>query len=290
MTRLGVATCRERPEPGPDDALMLRELDGIEVVAAPWDDPAAPWAGCDAVLLRSVWDYHRRVDEFLAWVEGLEAGGITVWNEAAAVAWNARKTYLLDLEAAGVPTVPTVWLEPGAVAAWPEAIRRSGWDPVVLKPIVGASGYLTWRASGREAARRVDRLARLAAHGGALLQPFVPEIESAGEWSLIYFEGRFSHAVRKRGKPGEFRVQTEFGGTEEAGEPAAELRAVAEKALAVAPEDPLYARVDGIETTDGFVVSELELIEPVLFLACSGRAAARFARAVAGRLATPAAS
>ncbi len=284
VTRLGVATCRERPEPQADDALMLRQLDGIEVVAVPWDAPMARWAGCDAVLLRSVWDYHRRVEEFLARLESLEAAGARVWNGAAAVAWNARKTYLRDLEAAGVPTVPTLWLQPEAVGGWPATIERSGWDDVVLKPIVGASSFLTWRSSAQEAGARADRLARLAAHGGALLQPFVREVESAGEWSLVYFERRFSHAVRKRGRPGEFRVQTEFGGTEEAAEPPAEVRALAESALAVAPGDPLYARVDGIETAAGFVVSELELIEPVLFLACSERAAADFARAVAARL------
>lgn len=289
MTRLGVATCRERPEPEVDDRLMLRLLDGVELLAAPWDDPRVPWSACDAVLVRSVWDYHRRLGDFLAWAESVEAAGTAVWNPTSLIRWNARKSYLEDLEAAGVPTVPTVFLEPGPgaddAAGWAEAIARTGWDPVVLKPIVGASSFLTWRTGAAEAAARADRLARLAAHGGALLQPFVPEVESAGEWSLIYFEGAFSHAVRKRAKPGEFRVQIEFGGTEESGEPPAEVRGLAGRALRAAPGEPLYARVDGIETAAGFRVSELELIEPVLFLSCSERAAASFAGAVAARLA-----
>lgn len=290
MIRLGVATYRERPEPERDDALMLDRLEGYQVVAAPWDDPAARWSTCDAVLMRSVWDYHRRVEEFLSWAETLEAAGTVLWNEASLVAWNARKTYLRDLEEAGVPTVPTLWLTVEELARWPIAIEESGWDEIVLKPVVGASSYLTWRSSAGAASERADRLARLAAHGGALVQPFLPEVETAGEWSLVFFEGRFSHAVRKHARPGEFRVQVEFGGSEEPAEPTAEARAVALAALDAVPGEPLYARVDGIESAHGFAVSELELIEPVLFLETAAGAAGRFARAVAGRLDEMAAS
>lgn len=287
MTRLGIATCRERPAIEEDDALVLRELDGVEIGVGPWDDSSLSWSTFDAVLLRSVWDYHRRVEEFLSWVAMLEAAGTTVWNPAPLVAWNARKTYLSELDAAGVPTVPTVWLTPEEIAGWPDTIKRSGWEEVVLKPVVGASAFLTWRCSAHSVAARADCLARLAAHGGALAQPFVHEVESAGEWSLIYFERRFSHAVRKRAKPGEFRVQVEFGGSEVPEDPPAEVRAVARAALEVTPGDPLYARVDGIETTGGFVISELELIEPVLFISTSEGAAGNFARAIARRLDRP---
>ena len=284
MIRLGIATCREAPEPQRDDALMLRALNGVEILAAPWDAPDVSWGGCRAVLLRSVWDYHLRVEEFLAWAGGLEASGTAVWNPAPLVAWNARKSYLRELAAAGVPTVPTLWLAPGELAGWPAAIERSGWDDVVLKPLVGASSYLTWRSPAPEAARSADRLARLAAHGGGLAQPFLTEIEARGEWSLIYFDGRFSHAVLKRAKVGEFRVQVEFGGSETPAEPPRTARRVARRALEAAPGRSLYARVDLIERASGFVVSELELIEPVLFLAADEEAAGRFAAAIAGRL------
>lgn len=285
MKILGIATCQQSPEPQADDALMLGELVGVETVAAPWDAPDAPWRSCRAVLLRSIWDYHLRVDEFLAWVERLEAAGTTVWNSAPIVGWNARKSYLKKLEAAGVAIVPTLWLKPREAERWPALIERSGWDEVVLKPLVGASSYLTWRSSAAGAAERVDRLRRLAAHGGALVQPYLREIEEAGEWSLVYFEGRYSHAVRKRAKGGEFRVQIEFGGREEPAEPPDSVRRVARRALRAAPGRPLYARVDGMETAGGFLVSELELIEPVLFLAAVEGSAARFARAIARRFA-----
>lgn len=290
--RLGVATYRDLPEPTPDDALMLEALEGIEIVARPWDDEGA-WTSCAAVLVRSPWDYHRRVDEFLAWASGLERAGTPVWNPASLIEWNARKTYLRELEAAGVSTVPTLWLEPEDLDSWPDAIRDTGWDELVLKPMVGASSFLTWRSSRDEALSRTDRLERLALQGGGLAQPFVPEVLSVGEWSLIYLESTFSHAVRKRAKEGEFRVQVEFGGSEVLEEPPVDVVSVGLRALETLPAAPLYARVDGIETSAGFLLTELELIEPVLFLSKQPEAPRRLAEAVLARLAAlenPAAS
>ncbi len=284
VPRLGIATCRERPELQPDDELMVRQLGSLDILVAPWDDPSAAWSTCDGVLLRSVWDYHLRIDEFLDWLEALAAAGVTVWNPTELVTWNARKSYLGELQAGGVPTVPTVWLEPERAPDWPEQIGGAGWDEVVLKPLVGASSFLTWRSSTREAIERADRLDRLAAHGGGLVQPFVHEVESAGEWSLVYFDGQFSHAVRKRARAGEFRVQIEFGGSEEPAVPPAGVRELADAALAATPVEPLYARVDGIESAAGFLVSELELIEPVLFLASASTAPGAFAGALLDRL------
>jgi hypothetical protein len=254
-------------------------------VVAPWDDEAAPWESCAAVLIRSPWDYHERVDEFLAWADRIEGDGTPVWNPAAMIAWNARKTYLRELEAAGVATVPTLWLEGDDPSEWPGRIAAAGWDDMVIKPIVGASSFLTWRMGRDWTTAGADRFERLAAHGGALVQPFVTELPTAGEWSLVYFEGRFSHAVRKRARPGEFRVQIEFGGSETPEEPATGLEAAARAVLDTLPGVPLYARVDGIELEGQLVLTELELIEPVLYLGIADGAASRFASAVACRLA-----
>ncbi len=282
--RLGIATFQEKPSPTADDALMVAALSGVDVVAAPWDEDGGLWRTCDAVLVRSPWDYHMRVREFVSWAHGLEEAGVPVWNPATLMGWNVSKTYLRELADAGVQTVPTVWLEPGAVDNWPHLIRESGWQELVLKPTVGASSFLTFRTTQEEVAARPDRLARLAEQGGALAQPFVQEVLTEGEWSLIYFEGRYSHAVRKRARQGEFRVQVEFGGEEIPETPPVEVAAAGRKALETLPVEPLYARVDGIETEAGFVLTELELIEPVLFLASDPAAAERFAEAIVGRL------
>jgi glutathione synthase/RimK-type ligase-like ATP-grasp enzyme len=279
--RLGVATWSGGPGPESDDRLMLEVLPGsIDVVAAAWDDPEAPWISCDAVVIRSTVDYHFRVADFVAWAERLEAAGTRLWNPASVVAWNARKTYLRDLAEAGLSIVPTVWLEGGDVSEHVSLIEDSAWGEVVLKPIVGASSYLTWRGRARAAASRVDLLDQLVAQGGGMLQPFLHEVQERGEWSLLYFEGVFSHAVLKRARPGEYRVQSEFGGTVDSLEAPDALRTLGEAALDLAPAEPLYARIDGIETDEGFKLNEVELIEPELFLGSSPGAPERFAAAI----------
>lgn len=283
LNRLGMATFQGKPDLQPDDRLLVDALDGLEVRVAPWDAGDASWSDCDAVLVRSCWDYHHRVEEFVSWAQGLQTGGTPVLNSAETFAWNARKTYLRDVEAAGLPTVPTIWLLDSDVESCRMAIVRSGWERVVLKPIVGASSFLTWLSSAEEAADRPDRLEQLIAQGGAMLQPFVPEIQTAGEWSVMFFGGEFSHAVRKLARSGEFRVQEEFGGTVELETPSDEVLATCRRSLDVAPDRPLYARIDGVETCTGFRLTELELIEPVLFLGSSEEAPLRLAHALVHR-------
>lgn len=280
---LGIATFQGKPDLQPDDRLLIDALYGVDVRVAPWDAGAASWADCEAVLLRSCWDYHHRVEEFVSWARGLEATGTVVLNPAETAAWNARKTYLREVEAAGLPTVPTIWLLDEDVEGCRTAIAGSGWDRVVLKPIVGASSFLTWLSSAEEALDHPDRLERLIAQGGGMLQPFVREIETAGEWSVMFFGGEFSHAVRKRARSGEFRVQEEFGGTVERETPSDDVLATCRRSLDMAPDAVLYARVDGVETHDGFRLTEVELIEPVLFLGSAEEAPGRFVRALADR-------
>ena len=283
--RLGVATWSGDPEPETDDRLMLEALpSSVEVIAGAWDDPKARWDSCDAVLIRSCVDYHTRAEEFLDWAERVEAAGTPLWNAAPVVAWNARKTYLRELADAGLPIVPTVWLESEDLTEHSRLLEESPWEEIVLKPIVGASSYLIWRGTARAARSQDELFARLSAQGGAMLQPFLCEVEERGEWSLIYFEGLFSHAVLKRARPGEYRVQSEFGGTIHSLEPPAEWRSIGEAALDQAPAEALYARIDGVETKGGFRLSEVELIEPELFLGSAPGAPERFAAAVAKRL------
>jgi glutathione synthase/RimK-type ligase-like ATP-grasp enzyme len=283
--RLGVATWADEPEPHPDDRRMLDALpSSVEVTSCAWDDPEAPWASCDAVLIRTCVDYHLRVGEFVAWAEGLEEAGTPLWNAAAVVTWNSRKTYLRELGEAGLPIVPTIWLEGDDDAEHSRLVDTTPWEEVVVKPIVGASSYLIWHGGANDLRSDNAPLERIAAQGGGMLQPFVREIRERGEWSLIYFEGRFSHAVLKRARAGEYRVQAEFGGSVDSLEPPAELRALGEAALDLAPVAPLYARVDAIDTAEGFLLSELELIEPELFLGSAPEAPGRFAAAVVSRL------
>ncbi len=280
-------TCADLPDLDDDDRLLIEPLAarGIEAVPAVWDDPTVDWAGYDLVVLRNPWDYAPRRAEFVAW-----AGRVPrLANRADVVAWNTDKRYLAELDRAGVPVVPTRWLEPGNADPAGALAVDGEW---VLKPAVSAGSLDTGRydltdAGHRELARaHADRL--LAAGRTVMVQPYLSAVDGYGETALLYFAGRFSHAIRKgpmlagpdHGETGLYkaedissRVPTE-----------AEL-AVGRQVLAVAPADPLYARVDLIPGPDGApVLVELELTEPSVFLGYDDGAAQRFAEAIAARV------
>jgi glutathione synthase/RimK-type ligase-like ATP-grasp enzyme len=206
--------------------------------------------------------------------------------------WNSRKSYLHDLSIGGVHTVPTFWMLPdhprARTASLATILTDTGWERAVVKPIVSASAHETWRVTiddaRTNAAAHDGRLRALIARSGVMVQPFIPEIESEGEWSLQFFGGVFSHAVLKRCAPGDFRVQREFGGTHDAVTPPPNAIAEAERALRAAPGEFIYARVDGVMLGGSLVVTELELLEPSLFLDAHPDAPIHFARVMANAL------
>jgi hypothetical protein len=248
---IALVTCARLPRLTKDDRLLaeaLRELDA-ETQAVIWDDPSVNWTSFDAIVVRSTWDYHLRIDDFLAWLDRLEACRARVWNPVPVLRWNANKSYLHDLD---VPRVPTVFVPRGGDTG--VAMRTHGWLRAVVKPAVSATAFETHVVeSGGLATRDV------------LVQPFVDEVVSEGEWSLLFFGGQYSHAVLKRVREGDFRVQSDFGGTAEVSDPRQELVAQAARVISAAPP-ALYARVDGVVIAGVFTLMELELIEPVLFL------------------------
>jgi glutathione synthase/RimK-type ligase-like ATP-grasp enzyme len=229
-----------------------------------------------------------RFSEFRAWLDRLDDARVPVWNSTAIVRWNADKHYLLDLQRRGVPTLPTVVVERGRAAA--DAVdaiaAERAWTRLVVKPVVSASGYETHAlAAPLDAAGRA-LVARVAAAGDVLVQPFIDEIPAHGELSFTFLNGVASHGALKRAAPGEFRVQVEHGGTAVPAMPAPELAAQAGRVLNALPETPLYARVDGVPIDGRFVLMELELIEPNLFLSFERDAATRLALALKRRLET----
>lgn len=282
LSRIAFVTHAGRPDLAEDDRLAAAELarQGAAVEAAAWDDPRVDWSGFDRIVLRSCWDYHRRLPEFLGWLGGLERAGAPVWNPPAVVRGNADKGYLVNLAAAGVPVVPTVRVERGAEADLASLLDERGWTDAVVKPAVSASAFLTRRVRREEAAAAQADFDHLLTLSAALVQPFLPEIQSGGEWSLLFFTGEYSHALLKRPRAGDFRVQSELGGSALAQEPPPELVARARAVLDHIPGPWLYARVDGIEAGGTFLLMELELIEPSLFLDRDPEAPARFAAAV----------
>lgn len=289
MTRVALATYRDLPQLNEDDRLLESALGALGIVAAPavWDAAEERWGDYQAVLVRSCWDYHRRLEEFLGWFAALERAGTTVWNPVPLLRWNSHKRYLKDLAARGVPVVPTRWLGRGESVQLAELLAEVGWREAVVKPAVSASAFGTWRTSPATAARDQPQLDGLLAAGDVMVQPLVAEVADPGEWSIVFLGGSFSHAVLKRPAAGDYRVQWEFGGSAVSALPGAHLVAAAERALAAAPGQALYARVDGVERSGRLVLTELELIEPHLFLAWSAPAAARLAAALRAALTRP---
>jgi glutathione synthase/RimK-type ligase-like ATP-grasp enzyme len=284
--RVALATAPIFPNLSPDDQLVIPALGalGVDAHAAVWSDASVEWGAFDAVVVRSCWDYHLRIAQFLEWVRAIEQRGIPMWNTPSIIRWNADKHYLRALADAGIPVVPTRWIDAGSSTTLAEIRAEERWGDIVVKPAVSASAHDTWRASLDELEENERRFRAAVARGRVLVQPFLEEIATNGEWSVLFIDGVYSHGVLKRPRAGDFRVQAEHGGSSHAEEPPGAIRDVAARALAAAPGPSLYARVDGCEIDGEFHLMELELLEPSLFLGMSERAPERLARAILKRL------
>jgi glutathione synthase/RimK-type ligase-like ATP-grasp enzyme len=249
---------------------------GMDVEPRPWSD-LGDVGEFDLVLPLVAWGYQNDVERWFALLDALERDGAHVANAVPVLRWNTDKVYLEEVLAAGVPTVPTRHVE-ALDAESLEAARRDFGPDLVIKPPISASAFGTYRL-GPDDAVPPEVLGR-----AMMVQPFLRSVMEEGEYSLIYFDGVFSHAVVKRAKAGDYRVQPHLGGREERCEPPEGSRRVAEAALRIVPEQPSYARVDLIRLDDGRLgVIELELIEPSLWLEHSADGGASFAAAVAKR-------
>ncbi|HEY0474726.1 MAG TPA: hypothetical protein VGD34_23810 [Kribbella sp.] len=282
-TRIALATSADFPELYQDDLPLVAALRdaGLDPVPEVWTDPSVDWSSYDAVLLRSVWNYHTLYAEFAEWLGLLDKAEVPVFNDSDLVRWNADKRYLLELRERGVAIVPT------QVAAGPclrEVVAGLTGQEIVVKPTISGNAKDTIRgiAGSDELSRAIDDLPDVA----YLVQPFLPEVLSEGEWSLLFIDGEFSHAVLKRPADGDYRVQYVLGGTAAPAEAPTAVRESAAAALAAldARRPPLYARVDGIVTAGRFLLMELELIEPFLYLADHPAANTTLATALASRL------
>ncbi len=305
--RIALVTAREALALDPDMPPLVAafEAAGCAVGTPCWDDPAVDWACFDAALLRSTWDYVPRATEFRAFVERV-SGKTRLHNPPALVAWSLDKHYLGDLARAGVPTVPTRFVEPGQLAA--EALsallERGPARPTpmatigaaaeyVVKPAIGAGSKdaARYRAdSTDDRARALDHLGRLLAAGrSVMLQPYLASVDADGETAMVYLDGRLSHAIRKGPllAPGAGFVEGLFAAEDiRPREPGKDEGRVAKAAFNAIPgPPPLYARVDLIRDGDGApVVLELELVEPSLFLDHGPGAAERLVEGLLARI------
>lgn len=270
-----------------DDELLGEALaaQGLRAERVDWADPSVDWSQYRAAMFRSTWDYFDRFDEFSAWLRRTEAL-VPMLNESATVWWNLDKHYLGDLSNRGVPTVPSRFIEAGDARPLAALLDEYGWSEAVMKPCIAGAARHTHRVSEANAASVDTQLAPLRAREAFILQPFVASILTEGELTLVVIDGRVTHAVRKRAKTGDFRVQDDHGGSWTEWVPSAEEIEFAERAISVCSPTPVYGRVDMVRGDDGaLLLMELELIEPELWLRTHPAAAQRLARGIADRVA-----
>ena len=294
LQQIALVTCRSLGDytanADSEDERLCRFLaeKGHKISFQVWDDEQVDWTAFDAVIIKSPWDYFDKINAFYTWLDKLEALGCRVLNPVKTLRWNADKVYFRDMQTQGVTIVPTVWLEQGSTFNPDEVFEAIGHEKIIVKPRVSGAAKNTLAISRAEAGEYTDRINALLQEESFLAQPFLEEIKTKGEWSFIFFNGRYSHAVLKKAKAGDFRVQHFFGGSVHTPVPPADMLQTATSIAAQFAQGCLYARVDGVELNGELVLMELELIEPFLFLSTSEGALERYYRALSTLMEQPA--
>ncbi|MGN7514074.1 MAG: ATP-grasp domain-containing protein [Allomuricauda sp.] len=277
-----------------EDQLVLDALQsqGLNVVRKAWDDPDFDWSNTKYALFRTTWDYFDRYAEFSLWLE--KASKQTQFiNSKELIYWNIDKHYLQDLSNAGVTIPKTVFVEKSSETTLANAIAKAkseyGFtaDTYILKPCVSGAARHTYKIGRDEVNNHESIFKALVGNEAMMLQEFQGNIVSEGEISMMVFNGEFTHAVLKIAKPGDFRVQDDFGGTVHGYEPSQEQIAFAKSVVHAAPELPIYARVDIFKDNDGnWALAELEIFEPELWFRLNQSAAHTMAKAIKNKFFT----
>lgn len=253
---------------------------GWQVETIVWRNADEKWDSFDAVYIGTPWDYPEAPSEFLTLLRTIDQSRALLVNDLALVEWTIPKTYLRDLEQQGAAIVPSVFPDEFSIDAVKDAFDCFGADEVIIKPVVSTNATNTFRLSRDEIAEHEASLLSTFSAQAAIIQPFIREILTSGECSLFYLGGSFSHAIRKVPASGDFRVQEEYGASIVAIDPPADLVAAGDRVIEQVHPAPVYARVDFVSGSDGgFLLMELELIEPSMYLRTDKKAPRRFALA-----------
>ncbi len=268
-----------------DEDRLLREAcerRGMIVNRTNWDDPNFDWTTTRFVIFRTTWDYFERFPEFSSWLDRVKKQTRLI-NSQSLIYWNLDKKYLLELASKGVRIPPTHYIAKGSSRSLHELVQETTWETLILKPAVSGAARHTYKIDRDMVSEYQEVFEKLITEENMMLQEFQTQIASKGEVSFVLFGGKFSHAILKKAKYGDFRVQDDFGGSVHPYTPTADEIAFAENALAACPELPVYARVDVFwNNSDELVLGELELIEPELWFRKSTSAADQCAEALEG--------
>ena len=292
MTDITLLTCRTyyKPDnvtPYIQNILLEQELlksafegQGLKVDITYWDNPSYEWHQTKSVLFRTVWDYFERFDEFWEWLEQVKTKTRLI-NSYELIKWNIDKHYLKDMSSWGIETVPTYFADKGCNMKLHEIAKRNQWKDLVIKPAISASAFKTYKILANEIQVNEKLFNSLVQERNMLVQPYFETITQLGEASLMVFDGKFTHAILKKAQPGDFRVQDDFGGTVHNYIPTKAEINFAEKVFETCKTKPVYGRVDIVWDNDkNFYLSELEIIEPELWIRNYPKCAERIAEAV----------
>jgi glutathione synthase/RimK-type ligase-like ATP-grasp enzyme len=265
-----------------DEDLLRNALEnkGVSCVRVSRDDPDFDWSSVKIALFRTTWDYFERLDEFMNWLEATRKLTRFI-NPEELILWNLDKAYLWDLAAKGVSIPPGMYFQKQSTIDLIRICESSKWEEFIIKPAISGTARHTYHFSKTNYSEILPVFESLLEQESMILQEFQSSVLQEGELSLVMLEGKFSHAVRKRAKAGDFRVQDDFGGSLHEYEPDQEEITIAEKAINACPVLPVYARVDLIRDKENCLcVSELELIEPELWFRRHPSAAERMAEQI----------
>lgn len=278
MKTAALVTCRQFPRLTFDDRKLVKPLFTLGVKAIPviWDVKNINWKDFDIVIIRSPWDYHLNAEAFRVWIKKLAKENINLWNRPDAVSWNINKKYLLDLKKRGIPVIETVL---SSSTPLPRIMVRHGWDEVIIKPVIGASAYKIQKISRRKAENF-----QFPANEEFLIQPFIQEIQTAGEFSFVFIAGKYSHAVLKKVKRGDFKTNYSFREGLELINPNEKLLIQVESIIKAIPFNILYARIDCVVIKNKLHLMEAEIIEPELFLRFSTTGAQKLAETIRAKI------
>jgi len=278
---IALLSCEKFPELIPADQLLIPELAkfGITAKAAIWDDPTIDWTAFDYLIFRNTWDYYEKENAFNEWLDRIQKLGIPTLNALEIIRQNKHKFYLRDLEKQGIRILPTVFIDKTDSLNLGNQLPQS-WKKAVIKPAFSAGSYLTEVFAADDVGAVNEKYKSIAAQKELLLQQFMPEIQTLGETSLVFFNKKFSHAINKKPVAGDFRIQVQFGGQYTAIHPNTALIAQAERIVNTFPDPLLYARVDGIVIDNELHLMEIECIEPDLYFNYSEGSQRRFVQAI----------
>ncbi|WP_316734410.1 hypothetical protein [Pedobacter aquatilis] len=254
-----------------DKLLLFLKEKGLNIEMVIWNDEKINWENYQLAILKSPWDYFDLYEDFKIWLNLLEEKNIRLLNPIDVIRWNADKHYLKDIEAAGLNITPSIFITDGEEINLNAFFEKFNTDKLIVKPCVSGGAKNTFKVTLDNVEEINQKLRLLIQKEDFIIQPFLPEILENGEWSFIFFNDIYSHTLVKKAKQGDFRVQPAHGGSVHVQNPDKALIEIAAEYVKLFAKNCLYARVDGTFVNNQFLLMELELIEPFLFLNTSNQ-------------------